>query len=55
MKGASFLQQYFENIKDYKKERFSRLRIMVLRVLPSMIFIGVVMVLFFICGHLEVM
>lgn len=49
------MQQYFENLKDYKKERFSKLRIMVLRVMPSIILIGVVMVLFFICGHLEVM
>ncbi len=49
------MQQYFENLKDYKKERFSRLKIMALRVMPSMIFITVVMVLFFICGHLEVM
>jgi len=49
------LQQYFVNLKDYKKERFLKLRIMVLRFMPSMIFITVVMVLFFICGHLEVM
>ena len=49
------MQQYFENIKDYKKERFSRFKMMALRVMPSVIFIGVVMVLFFICGHLEVM
>nr|WP_314460673.1 hypothetical protein [uncultured Clostridium sp.] len=49
------MQQYFENIKDYKKERFSRLKIEVLRIMPSMIFIGIVMVMFFICGHLEVM
>ena len=49
------MQQYFENIKDYKKERFSRLKMMALRVMPSVIFIGVVIVLFFICGHLEVM